>query len=113
MTGWRFGRLGVLLLGLWVALAPAVFAVPAAAMTLHTTIAGDAGAGDCDGCSQPEQDKDVCALMCLNAALSAVPVDPCKLPALGSDDGRPARHPALAGRLPIPEPAPPKAVSPL
>jgi hypothetical protein len=105
--------LAVLLLGLWVALAPAVFAMPAAAMTVHTTIAGDADADGCEGCTEPEQDRRICALICLNAAQSAVLAEPGKLPAQVHDGREPPGQPVLAGRLPAPEPTPPKAVSPL
>ncbi len=104
----RFFRL---LLGLWVALAPAIFAVPATALPVQTSMSGDAGFNECDRCPEDEADSRICTLMCFNATLLATVLERGKLSSIVGEEYRPARHPALLGRLSTPDPAPPKVVS--
>ena len=103
-------RFFALLLGLWLALAPAMFAVPATAMSLQTSMTDDAGSGGCDACPQDDAARGICLLMCLNATLLAVTTEPDRLVANFGGIHQPARHPAMLGRLSTPDPAPPKAV---
>ena len=112
MMEWTPNRIITLFLGLWVALAPAVFAVPAAAMTLQMSISDDAGSGCCDGCPDADADCNVCALMCLNLVPFATIAEHGKLgTAVLHDDHWPGRDLALLGRVSTPEPAPPKPIS--
>jgi len=111
MMAWKAKRIFVLLLGVWVALAPAMFAVPAAAMPVQTSMSGDTGFNECDLCPENEADRSICTLMCFNATLLATLLERGKLSYIAHEEYQPARHPALLGRLSTPDPAPPKVVS--
>ncbi len=113
IMGWTPRRIIALFLGLWMALAPAGFAVPAAAMTAQTGMSDGAGSGECDGCSENVVERGLCALMCLNAALVASAVQPDKLITDFGDCHEPGRHAPMLGRLTRPDPAPPRIVFPL
>jgi hypothetical protein len=104
-------RFFALLLGLWVALAPAMFAVPATAMSVQTSMTDDAGSGGCDACPEDVAARGICLLMCLNAMLLAITTEPGRLVTDFDGIHRPGRHPAMLGCLSTPDPAPPKAVS--
>jgi len=104
-------RFFALLLGLWIALAPAVFAVPATAMSIQTSMSDDARSGGCDACPEGDAARGICELMCLNATLFAITTEPGRLVVDFDGIHRPGRHPAMLGRLSTPDPAPPKAVS--
>jgi hypothetical protein len=104
-------RILALFLGVWIALAPAAFAMPAAAMTVQTSMSGDAWAGGYDCCPEGDMERGPCALMCFNATLLATVPELGTLSSIAREEQRPARHPALLGRLSTPDPAPPKAVS--
>jgi hypothetical protein len=104
-------RIFALFLGVWVALAPAMFAVPAAAMSAQTSMSDDAGFNECDDCPEGDADRSICTLMCFNATLLATVLERGKLSPIAREEYRPARHPALLGRLSTPDPAPPKAIS--
>ncbi len=111
MQTWTSSRFFVLFLGFWVALAPAVFALPAAAMTLQTSMSNDAGLGGDDCCPEGDMERGLCALMCFNTTLLATVLERGTPSPIAREEYRPARHPALLGRLSTPDPAPPKAVS--
>jgi hypothetical protein len=55
-----------LFLGLWIALAPALFAAPAAGLTLQMSTVHVGGSNDCDCCSDAKHNRDLCASMCAN-----------------------------------------------
>jgi hypothetical protein len=59
-------RMIALFLGFWIALAPALFASPAAGLTLQMSMVHDVGANDCDCCSDAKPNRDLCASMCVN-----------------------------------------------
>lgn len=101
-------RFFVLFLGLWVGLAPAVYTIPAAAMTLEMSQPDSDGA---DGCC-PDADKglSVCAQMCLNATLFAMTAEHAVLPTIWDRSYEPGHHSALAARFTAPDPGPPKSV---
>lgn len=103
-------RILALFLGVWIALAPAVFAMPDAAMSLQTSMSDDAGFHICDGCPKDDADQSICSLMCFNATLLVAVLERGTLSPIAREEYRPARHPALLGRLSTPDPAPPKAV---
>lgn len=111
MMVWTGNRFLVLLLGLWVALAPALYAVPAAAMTAQISMSDDGASGGCDDCPEGDMERGLCALMCLNAVQFATTTEPGKLHGKFGSDHEPRHHPALLGRLSTPDPAPPKPVS--
>jgi len=111
MTGWMANRIFVLFLGLWVALAPVVYAVPAAAMAAQTDLSDDAGPGGCDNCPKGDAERGICTLMCLNAVQFATTVEPGNLHSEFGNGHEPGHHPALLGRLLTPDPIPPKPVS--
>ena len=118
---WKPTRIIVLFLGLWVALAPAVIAVPTAAMTMQMSMSdegdksndtGDTGSGCCDGCPDADTDRNVCASKCLNIVSLAIIAGLGKLdPAAFHDDQWTARDLILSGRSSAPDPAPPKPIS--
>ncbi len=111
MQAWTSSRFFALFLGIWVALAPAVFAIPAAAMTVQTGMSDDAGPGGYDCCPEGDMERGLCSLMCFNATLLATLLERGTPSPITREEYRPARHPALLGRLSTPDPAPPKSVS--
>jgi len=111
MQVWISSRFFALFLGFWVALAPAVFALPAAAMTAQTGMSDDAGPSGDDCCPEEGMERGLCALMCLNTAQFATIEDPSKLPGKFGSGHELGHHPALLGRLLTPDPAPPNPVS--
>ncbi len=111
MLAWPPSRFIALFLGLWVVLAPAIFAIPAAAMAAQTSMSDDTGSGGCDGCPQGDADRSVCALMCLNLALFAITAESSELPTELGSGHDPGRYPTLLGRVSTPDTAPPKPVS--
>lgn len=100
-----------LFLALWLALAPAMFAMPAAAMSLQTNTSDNAGFLDCDNCPEDDADRSICAQMCFSATLFAIVLERGTVSPITCQGCQPARHPAMLGRLSTPDPAPPKAVS--
>ena len=102
-------RFFVLFLGLWVGLAPAVYTIPAAAMTLERSQPDSDGAGGC--CPDADEGLSVCAQMCLNAAQFAMTAELAVLPTIWDQGYGPTHHPALAARFTIPDPDPPRSVS--
>jgi hypothetical protein len=111
MMALKANRIFAVLLGLWIALAPAVFAVSATTMPVQTSMSNDARPGACDACPEGDAERGICVLMCLNAALLAITTEPGGMVAGFGAIHQPARHAALRGRLSTPDPAPPKAVS--
>lgn len=110
MTGPTQIRILALILGLWMALAPAVFAVPAVAMTSQTAMGGAPDMGGCDGCPETGLDTDGCAPTCLNVMLLATLAGEAVPPAWVEDGHWLGPRPVLSGLLSAPEPAPPKPV---
>lgn len=100
----------LLLLGLWFALAPALYAMPAAAMMAPDGIAMDSGSDGCSGCPDLDDDAAGCAQLCLAAAAFAIFPDSGRLLAAAHGCCLPARHSALAGFYSGPDPAPPKSL---
>ena len=111
MMALKANRIFAVFLGVWVALAPVMFAVPAAAMSVQTSMSDDAGPGGCDACPDNDAARDICKLMCLNALPLATITEQSRLDTDFDCLHRPGRHPAMLGRLSIPDPAPPKTVS--
>ena len=110
MTEWTPRRIIALLLGLWLALAPAVFVMPAAAMTLHMGMSSDSVAGGCDGCPEANTDGGFCALMCLNAALVATTTAGGELSHISRGEHWPPHRLVFVDHLATPDPGPPKPV---
>lgn len=103
-------RLGIFLLGLWVALAPAVYAMPMAAMMQQTGLAGDADPGDCEGCPDPDEDRALCAQLCMIASVVAVPAEGAHFRAAVHEVHLPTRHLALEDFHLALDPDPPKSL---
>ncbi|MFQ5625567.1 MAG: hypothetical protein ACE5FM_02820 [Methyloligellaceae bacterium] len=83
-----------------------MFAVPAAAMPVQTSMSDDAGSGGCDACPEGDAERTVVMIPELATVLERGKLSP-----IAREEYRTARHPALLGRLSTPDPAPPKAVS--
>lgn len=105
-----FCRFFIVLLGLWISVAPAFSIAPAAAMTQPGMTGLAAASGD-DCCPPDDAKRSLCKVMCLNAGQVAI------MPAPGEQMVRvQARYDVLKpllmhGALPGPEPAPPKPAS--
>lgn len=100
----------VLMVGLWMAFAPAVALAPATAMAVHMGMPDDGGSGCCDGC--PAMDCKVCASMCTNILTPAIEAGPGFLPAVGLHHARVrGRAMALSDHFLTPDPPPPRPVS--
>jgi len=101
-----------LFLGLWVAFTPAVFAVPAAAMTMQMSMSTDVASDCCDNCPDTDANRNSCTSICLSVSLVATMAEHDNpSPAAFHMDYRPGRPLVLSGRLSPPDPAPPKSVS--
>jgi len=100
-----------LFLGLWVALAPAIFAVPAGAIPVQMNMSGEAGPGGCDACPDGDAAQGFCKLLCLNVIQLATLTEAGGPGARIAAGHQPGRHLLLPGRHSTPDPAPPKAVS--
>jgi hypothetical protein len=111
MTQWIPIRLLALSLGLWVALAPAIIAMPAAAMGSQMSMSGDA-AVDCNDCpDMPRSNMDgaFCALVCCGPAFLAFVPESVKLAAIRIKLHWFRVDPLFLGRSLRPDPAPPKS----
>ena len=106
----RANRCLSLLLGFMVAIAPAVLAVPATAMTLQMSMSGDAGSGDC--CPGAKADGAACPMICANALSHATMPAPVSLvfQAFGKELWRSAFLPLPDHPRP-PDPPPPKSAT--
>ncbi len=111
MMALKANRILALFLGVWIALAPAVFTMPGADMSLQASASDDSGFHICDGCPEDDAERSICSLICFNATLLATVPERGTLSSIAHEGHRPTRHPALLGRLSTPDPAPPKAVS--
>lgn len=97
----------VVLLGLWVVLAPAYSAAPAVAMAVQTDMSdGATGASDC--CPEDDLERALCKLMCLNAGQMAIALDPGKCLSETHDNHDRRNSGEMLGMVSRPEPAPPK-----
>jgi hypothetical protein len=106
-------RIMTLFLALWVVIAPAVLAAPAAATTAHMSATADPASGDCDCCPNSTIDKHLCPFACLNSMAFAITPKPGGAAVIRSipDKWRDSNL-ALDGRSDRPEPPPPKSSSP-
>lgn len=111
MTGYYGNRLLVVLLGLWVVFAPALYAAPATAMSVQTNMSDDGGTRGCDGCPEGDMERGLCKVICLHAGQVAIAVELAMLTHnLGIQVDR-ERLNGMKGALPLPDPAPPKPIS--
>lgn len=103
-------RIITLALGLWIAFAPALLAVPTASMAMQMSMSDGAGSGDCNGCPDAGMDRNTCAAMCANALLLAiVPERGNQGPIVFRAVDWPARYLTLTGRFLVPDPGPPRS----
>jgi len=106
-----FRRLFVVLLGLWIALAPALSIAPATAMTAQPGMSGTVSANG-DGCCPPDDfQRSLCKLMCLNAGQVAIMSEPAEESARVQVRYTMPEPLPVPGAVPGPEPAPPKPAS--
>jgi hypothetical protein len=111
MMVWTPNRMIALLLGLWIALAPALFAAPAAGLTLQMSIVDDVGSDDCDCCSDAKQNRGRCASMCVNI-LPFATIQSDHLVSMTFRDDYALRHELTpSSRAISPDPPPPRSIA--
>ena len=102
----------VLLLGLWIAFAPVMSSLTAAAMAMQPGMSGETGYSRNECCPDGETGRDVCKLMCMNAGLYAITSAPDRgLAGIGFSH-EPQLQQYLHAISSGPDPAPPRS-SPL
>jgi hypothetical protein len=112
MANWTPIRVITLFLALWGAIAPAMFAVPAATMTVQMSASIDCTSGDCDCCPNSGMGQNPCPTICVGAmSFAVIPNDSDVLSAHSLDENWLDGHPALDGHSIPPEPPPPKSTS--
>jgi hypothetical protein len=99
-------RASALMLGLWIALAPAGLAVPAMAMLHHAEMS--AGMDGCDPCPGTDMTAETCAFICLSAPFYTVPSESASLLEQPDTGRRRAADSSASGLIRAPDPAPPK-----
>jgi hypothetical protein len=111
MMVWTLNRIIALFLGLWIALAPALFSAPAAGLTLQMSMVHDVGSDDCDCCSDAKHNRDLCASMCANV-LSLATLESDDLVSIAFHDGYALRRELIpSGRAISPDPPPPRSIA--
>jgi hypothetical protein len=104
-------RMVALFLGFWIALAPALFATPAAGLTLQMSTVHDVGSDDCDCCSDAKHNPDLCASMCANV-LPFATVESDDLVSIAFHDDYALRRELIpSGRAISPDPPPPRSIA--
>ena len=104
-------RIIALFLGLWFALAPALFAAPATGMTLQLSMAHDAASGVCDCCPDAKPNRGLCALMCANALPFATIQSDDLVHVVFHDDYSLKRELTRSSRAIPPDPPPPRFIA--
>lgn len=104
-------RFFIVLLGLWIALAPALSIAPATAMTVQPGMSGTVFANGDDCCPQDDFQRSLCKLMCQNAGQAAIMSEPAEASARAQVRHTVPRPLPVPGTIPGPEPAPPKPAS--
>jgi hypothetical protein len=66
MMAWTLNHMLALFLGLWIALAPALVAAPAAGLTSQMSMVHVLASDKCDCCSDAQPNRELCASMCVN-----------------------------------------------
>jgi hypothetical protein len=100
-----------LFLGLWIALASALTAAPAAGLTLQMS-AGHVGvSNDCDCCYDAKHNGDLCASMCANV-LTFATLESDDLVFIVFHDDYPLKRELIpSGRAISPDPPPPRSIA--
>jgi hypothetical protein len=102
-------RIIAVLVCLWMALLPALLAIPAAAMAHQMEAAEVTGAADCDCCDDTQMHGTSCAVICLNTWTAMAITAPADIVTVAfGDDIVPARAPTLIESCRAPDPPPPK-----
>jgi hypothetical protein len=101
-----------LFLGLWIALASALFAAPAAGLTLQMSAVHVGASNDCDCCSDVKyKPGDLCASMCANV-LPVATLESDDLVCIAFHDEYALRRELIpAGRAISPDPPPPRSIA--
>jgi hypothetical protein len=100
-----------LLLGLWIALAPALFAAAAAGLTLQMSAVHVGDSNDCDCCSDAKHNRDLCASMCANVLPFANLESDDLVSIVFHDDYAFRRELIPSGRAISPDPPPPRSIA--
>ena len=100
----------IVLVGLWVVLAPAYSAATAVAAAAQTDMSGESLNGD-NCCPEADVKRDLCKLMCLNAGQMAIALEPSTSSARPGSRYDRSDPLVMPGRLAGPDPAPPRSVS--
>jgi hypothetical protein len=108
---WTPNRMIALLLGLWIALAPALFAAPAVGLTLQMSMVDDVGSDDCDCCSDAKPNPDLCVLMCANVLPFATLESDHLVSITFHNDYALTRELIPSSRAISPDPPPPKSIA--
>jgi hypothetical protein len=108
MMLWTPNRITALLLGLWIAVAPALLVAPAAGLMFETIMVHDAGPDDCGCCSDAKPKRDLCASMCVNALPFATLRSNDLVATAFHDDYAVRRELTRSSRTIPPDPPPPK-----
>jgi hypothetical protein len=109
---WTPRRIITVLVCLWMALLPALLAVPATAMAHQMEAAESTGAADCDCCDDTQTHGMSCSVICLSALTALAITTPADIATVAfGDDMVPARAPTLIERRRAPDPPPPKILS--
>jgi hypothetical protein len=113
MMVWTPNGMIALLLGLWIALAPApaLFAAPAAGLTLQMSMVDDVGSDDCDCCSDAKQNRDRCASMCVNVLPFATLQSDHLVSITFHDDYALTRELTPSSHAISPDPPPPRSIA--
>jgi hypothetical protein len=103
-------RMLVCLLGMWIALLPAIGAVPSFTAVPMTMSPSD-GIGGCDPCPDGSMDSQTCAFVCLSVTPFVAPSGATGLLSWVREEHPRAADAFPPGYLPPPDPAPPKISS--
>jgi hypothetical protein len=109
MMTWTLNRIIVPLLGLWIAIAPALLAVPAAGLTLQMSMVDDADPDHCGCCSDAKPNRDLCASMCVTALPFATLRSDDLVAIAFHDDYALGRELTRSSRKIPPDPPPPRS----
>jgi hypothetical protein len=111
MMVWTPNRIIALFLGLWIALAPALFAAPATGLTLQMSIVHNVGSDDCDCCSDAKPNRDFCASMCANVLPFATSESDHLVSITFHDEYALRRELTPSSRAISPDPPPPRSIA--
>lgn len=111
MMVWTPNGIIALFLGLWFALAPALFAAPTAGLALQMSMIDNVGSDDCDCCSDAQPNRDLCASMCVNVFPFATLETDHMFSIIFHEDYALRRELTPSSRTISPDPPPPRPIA--